>query len=77
MRENYNGVPIWFSGDQMPPSMKNSSETYLKKKAKSKKQNLKIMLPVAKNKNADSNTKIENTSVHFNIFNYPESDFLN
>ena len=30
------------------------------------------MLPVAKNKNVDSNMEIENTSVDFNTLNYPE-----
>ena len=32
LRGNYNGVPMWFSGNQLPPSMGHSSETDLTKK---------------------------------------------
>ena len=32
MGEDYNVIPESFSGDQLPPSMANSSETDLKKK---------------------------------------------
>ena len=34
VREDYNGVLMWFSGNQLPPSMVNSSETNLKEKRK-------------------------------------------
>lgn len=32
VRGNYNGVPMQFSGNQLPPSMANIGETDLKKK---------------------------------------------
>ena len=33
MRSNYNVIPKWFSGNQLLPSMANSIEINLKKKA--------------------------------------------
>ena len=32
-KEYYKGVPLWFSGNHQPPSMGNSSENNLKKRA--------------------------------------------
>ena len=40
--------------------------------SKTKKQSPKSILPVANNKNVCSNTETENTSVDFNMLNYPE-----
>ena len=64
MRRNYSGVPLWFSGNQLLPSMTNNTETDLREKAslKQRQTSLRIMTPVAKNKKIDSNTEIENTS---------------
>ena len=69
MRGNYNVLPMSFSGNQLALSLANNSErASLKQKLKS----LQIMPPVAKNKMFDSNAERENTSVIFNILNYPE-----
>ena len=58
-----------FSGNQLALSLANNSErASLKQKLKS----LQIMPPVAKNKMFDNNAERENTSVIFNILNYPE-----
>ena len=58
---------MWFSENQIPPSMAKSSETDLKKKTYLKQKHdtsytsvaPQIMTPVAKNKKVDSNIKIE------------------
>ena len=58
---------MWFSLNQLPPTMPNSSITDLKKKTSLKrKYSPQLMPPVAKKKNVDTNTEIENTSVDFN-----------
>ena len=64
MRRNYSGVSLWFSGNQLLPSMTNNTETDLREKAslKQRQKSLRIMTTVAKNKKIDSNTEIENTS---------------
>ena len=72
MGGDYNVVPEWFSENQLPPSMVNSSETDLKKKA-SLNQNQKspqIISPVAKKKlRPRQNKKIQ---TDFSMLNYPE-----
>ena len=74
MRENYNGVPMCFSVNQLAPSMANSTETDFKKKniTKTKQKCSQMIPPVAKDKEVGSNTEIENTSVDFNTLIYPE-----
>ena len=53
--------------------MKNSGETDLKYKSSlNHKKNPQKMPPIAKSKEVDSNTGIENTSANFNTLNYPE-----
>ena len=74
VRRNYSEIPIGSSGNQLPPSMANSSKTDLMKKPllKQKQRSPQIMPPVAKNIKVDSNTEIKNTSVDFNTLNYSE-----
>ena len=69
VREDYNGVPICFSGNELSSSV-NSSETDLKKKSLLKQKSIQIIPPLAKNKRVGSNKEIENTSV--DRLNYPK-----
>ena len=66
VRGNYNGVPMQFSGNQLPPYIANSGETDLKKKGsiKQKQKIPKIMLPVGKNKKVDRNTEVESINTN-------------
>ena len=82
VRRNYSGVPRWFSGNQLLPSMTNNTETDLREKAslKQRQKSLRIMTPMAKNKKIDSNTEIENTTANLresiNTYkSHNESDF--
>ena len=82
VRRNYSGVPMWFSGNQLLPSMTNNTETDLREKAslKQRQKSLRIMTPMAKNKKIDNNTEIENTSANLresiNTYkSHNESDF--
>ena len=64
MRGHYNGELIRFSGNQPLPSMVNSNETKLYKKASLKQKQ--------KRPKIHNNTQTENPSVDFNMLNYPE-----
>ena len=73
---------MWFSGNQLLPSMTNNTETDLREKAslKQRQKSLRIMTPMAKNKKIDNNTEIENTSANLresiNTYkSHNESDF--
>ena len=74
VRRNYNGVTMWFSGNQVPPSMANSNETDMQKKSslKYKQINPQITTIVTQNKKVDSNKETENTNVDLNTSKYPE-----
>ena len=67
------GVPMQFSRNQLLPSIANGSETDLNKKASLTKKKIHHIIPLsAKKKKANNNTETENTSVNFNMLNYPE-----
>lgn len=73
---------MWFSGNQLLPSMTNNTETDLREKAslKQRQKSLRIMTPMAKNEKIDSNTEIENTTANLresiNTYkSHNESDF--
>ena len=66
-------VPMQFSRNQLLPSIANGSETKLKKKASLEQNKSHHIIPLsAKKKKTNNNTEIENTSVNFNMLNYPE-----
>ena len=77
VRKDYNLVPKWFSGIQRPPSMVNSSEIDLKKKAslKQSRKSLQIISPIVSKTN-ESNTELEDLSTGFSMLNFPEK-FIN
>ena len=67
------GVPMQFSRNQLLPSIANGNETNLKKKASLEQKKSHHIIPLsAKKKKTNNNTEIENTSVNFNMLNYPE-----
>ena len=65
---------MWFSGNQVPPSMANSNETDMQKKSslKYKQINPQITTIVTQNKKVNSNKETENTNVDLNTSKYPE-----
>ena len=66
-------IPMQFSRNQLLPSVANGSETKLKKKASLEQKKSHHIIPLsAKKKKTNNNTEIENTSVNFNMLNYPE-----
>lgn len=77
VRKDYNLVPKWFSGNQRPPPMANSSEIDLKKKAslKQSRKSLQIISPIVSKTN-ESNTELEDLSTGFSMLNFPEK-FIN
>ena len=66
-------VPMQFRRNQLLPSIANGRETKLKKKASLEQKKSHHIIPLsAKKKKTNNNTEIENTSVNFNMLNYPE-----
>ena len=67
-------MPMWFSGNELPPSTAYSSETDLMKDASLKQKQIsqKIIPSVAKNRKIHKNTEIENTRFDFNTLNHLE-----
>lgn len=64
------GVPMYFSGNQLPPSMANIFFEIFKKKGPLEQiQSSHIMPPVAKDKQFGSNTEKKITSLDSNTLN--------